>query len=174
MMKPVIYGGGMVWKVEEANASYRSDIEVYEAGTANIAGVIGLGAAIKYIERVGINNIENQIQKLHSYALHRLQTLPYLKLYSSDSNSNIGIIAFSLNKKYQKDSTVKETIHPHDVAQILSDNNIAVRAGHHCAQLYMKYIEESSLCRMSLYFYNQTSEIDELIKALDLVYQKLV
>lgn len=177
MMKPVIYGGGMVWKVEEAQASYRSDIEVYEAGTANIAGVIGLGAAIKYIENVGIKNIENEIERLHAYALHRLEALPYIKLYSSDSASNVGIISFvMLKKSFDRQALINNLdniIHAHDIAQILSDNNIAVRAGHHCAQLYMKHIGESSLCRVSLYFYNQTSEIDELIKALDLVYHKL-
>ncbi len=177
MMRPVIYGGGMVWKVEEDDASYRSDIEVYEAGTANVAGLIGLGAAIKYIESIGIKNIENEIETLHAYALHRLKALPYLKLYTSDSAHNIGILSFvMLKKSFDRKAltnNLDNSIHAHDIAQILSDNNIAVRAGHHCAQLYMRHIGEVSLCRVSLYFYNQKSEIDELVKALDLVYQKL-
>ena len=143
MMRPVIYGGGMVWKVEADNASYRSDIEVFEAGTSNISGIIGMGTSIKYLESVGLENIKLRIEELHEYAIEKLSALPYLKLYTCDSEKNVGIISFSINK-----------IHPHDIAQILSDNGVAVRAGHHCAQMYMKYINEIALTRISIYFYN--------------------
>ncbi len=166
MMRPVIYGGGMVHRVESDTATYRSDVMAFEAGTANIAGVIGLGSAIKYIEGIGLKNIHNHIVELHNYAYEKMIHLPYVKLYTSQSENNIGIISFEIIKNKT------ENIHPHDIAQVLSDNSMAVRAGHHCVPLYMQYIKVNALCRMSFYFYNNKEEVDRFIKVLDLIYKK--
>lgn len=171
MMKPIIYGGGMVHTVEPDMASYRSDIAAFEAGTANIAGVIGLGKSIEYIQSIGLKNIHNHIIDLHMYAYEKMKSIPYLKLYTSKSETNIGIISFEFLKPTNK-SDLKKIIHTHDVAHVLADNNVAVRAGHHCAHLYMKYLDVNSLTRMSLYFYNNKDDIDKLIKGLDIVYNK--
>lgn len=166
MMQPVIWGGGMVWKVEKNRASYRSDIEVYEAGTSNVAGIIGMGAGLRYIEGLGLRDIELYIEKLHGYALSQLEKLNYVKLYTSNSTDNVGIISFAMYNDAGK------PIHPHDIAQILGDNNIAVRSGHHCAQLYMNYIDQPALTRLSLYFYNDENDIDKLIEVLHKVKDK--
>lgn len=166
MMRPVIYGGGMVHRVESDMSTYRSDVMAFEAGTANIAGVIGMGAAIKYIKHIGIKNIHKYIVDLHAYAYEMMKSLPYIKLYTTESENNIGIISFEIMKNKL------ENIHPHDIAQVLSDNGIAVRSGHHCAPLYIDYLEANALCRMSLYFYNNKEEIDRFVNALSLVYKK--
>ncbi len=174
-MAPHIYGGGMVSKVYENDAQYRSDIMAFEAGTANISGVIGWGAAIKYIESMGLKNIEAHIKDLHVYMVEKLLFLPYIKLYASDSEYNVGIVSFSLTKdfslKNKKDD--KNKIHPHDIAHILSDNNVAVRAGHHCAPLFMKYIDELAVTRASVYFYNTKEDIDLLINSIEKAWKKL-
>ncbi len=171
LLSPVIFGGGMVWKVYEMEAQYRSDVQVFEAGTSNIGGVIGLGMSIKYLESVGLKNIKHSIEDLHRYALERLESVPFIKIYSSDSEHNGGIISFVLYKSVTS-RDIANIIHPHDVAQTLSDKGVAVRSGHHCAQIYMKYIDEVALTRMSIYFYNTKDEVDRLVNAIHDTYLK--
>ena len=170
-MSPHIYGGGMVSKVTEYDAQYRSDIMAFEAGTANISGIIGWGAAIKYIESIGLKNIEAHIKDLHNYALEEMSALPYLKLYTSDSDYNVGIISFSIFKDVSQKEKIR--IHPHDIAHILSDNGVAVRAGHHCAPIYMNFINQIALTRASIYFYNTKEDIDMLIQGIEKAWKKL-
>lgn len=170
-LSPVIFGGGMVWKVDQTDAQYRSDVQVFEAGTSNIAGVIGLGASMKYLESIGLKNIKHNIEELHRYAIEKLESMPFIKIYSSDSEHNVGIISFVFYKSVTHQDAVN-IIHPHDVAQILSDKGVAVRSGHHCAQIYMKYINETALTRISIYFYNSKEEIDKTIDAMHDTYLK--
>ena len=170
-LSPVIFGGGMVWKVDQTDAQYRSDVQVFEAGTSNIAGVIGLGASMKYLESIGLKNIKHSIEELHRYAIEKLESMPFIKIYSSDSEHNVGIISFVFYKSVTHKDAVN-IIHPHDVAQILSDKGIAVRSGHHCAQIYMKYIDETALTRVSIYFYNTKEEIDKMVDAMHDTYLK--
>ena len=100
-----------------------------------------------------------------------MSALPYVKLYTSDSDYNVGIISFRIFKDaFQKE---KIRIHPHDMAHILADNGVAVRAGHHCAPIYMKYIDEIALTRASIYFYNTKEDINMLISAIDKAWKKL-
>ncbi len=178
-LKPHIYGGGMVSKVTEHDAQYRSDVMAFEAGTANISGVIGWGAAIKYIESIGLKNIEAHIKDLHVYMIEKLSTLPYIKLYTSDSEYNVGIVSFSVSPlsfgKWPGDGTNKmgPVLHPHDIAHILSDNGVAVRAGHHCAPIYMNFINQIALTRASIYFYNTKDDIDLLIQGIEKAWKKL-
>lgn len=178
-MYPSFFGGGMVWEVSANDSNYRSDIKRFEGGTANIAGVIGLGAAVDYIDRMGIENIENYIKDLTSYAIQKMENLnsvnkyenkndlyniknglksdiQFIKLYTEKNLSrNAGIISFNI-----------KDIHSHDVAQILADNHIAVRAGHHCAQPLMKSLCVPALTRVSFYLYNDKKDIDFLIDGL--------
>ena len=170
-LKPHIYGGGMVSKVTEHNVQYRSDVMAFEAGTANISGVIGWGAAIKYIESIGLKNVEAHIKDLHIYMIEKLSALPYIKLYTSDSEYNVGIVSFSLTPSPSPKE--RGAIHPHDIAHILSDNGVAVRAGHHCAPIYMNFINQIALTRASVYFYNTKEDIDMLISGIERAWKKL-
>ena len=170
-LKPHIYGGGMVSKVTEHDVQYRSDVMAFEAGTANISGVIGWGAAIKYIESIGLKNVEAHIKDLHIYMTEKLSALPYIKTFTSDSEYNVGIISFSLTPSPSPKE--RGAIHPHDIAHILSDNSVAVRAGHHCAPIYMNFINQIALTRASIYFYNTKEDIDMLIQGIEKAWKKL-
>lgn len=168
-MEPAAYGGGMVWEVTECKSSYRSDVKKFEAGTSNIAGVIGLGAAIDYLENIGLENIHKYIQDLTSYTLKKLEALEAqkkIKVFASRViNKNIGIVSFEVYKKSG------EVIHSHDVAQVLGDASIAVRAGHHCSKLLINELSVESLTRVSLYFYNTKNDVDMLINTLEKVFE---
>ncbi|MDQ5957529.1 MAG: cysteine desulfurase / selenocysteine lyase [Patescibacteria group bacterium] len=163
--EPTSWGGGMVWDVNKDNTSYRSDNRRFEPGTPNIAGVIGLGYAIDYINNITIEKIRNQIEEVTVYALEKISDLEKenkIKVFAEkEINNNIGIISFEV-----------DGVHAHDVAQILADNDIAVRSGHHCAQLFMKKNCVSALTRISLYFYNTKKDVDVFVKGLQKVLDK--
>ena len=174
-MFPATFGGGMVSEVLDDVSTYRSDIKRFEAGTGNIAGVIGFGAAVDYINNLGKENdrkeveenksgleiIRNHTKEILDYALSELSKLEesgILKLFiERDTENNIGIISFEV---YKKSGGV---IHPHDVAQILADNHVAVRSGHHCAAPLMRKLNVTALTRASFYFYNTKDDVDALI-----------
>ena len=151
---PLEYGGGM-------NQMFFSSGEYelkrlpfrLEAGTRNIAGVIGLGAAIDYLNTIGLDNIHNYEMKLKKYLIEQIKKVPNIKLYNESFDS--GVLLFNVGDYFSQ-----------DVAIYLDQFNICIRAGNHCAKMLQEVICTTNTCRVSLYFYNTKEEIDELIRAL--------
>ncbi len=154
-MNPYNYGGDMIETVTIDKSTWNELPWKYEAGTPNIAGAIGLAAAIDYLERIGFQEIQNYEKSLTNYALERLMDLPWIELYGPDDLGRLGVFTFNMRN-----------IHPHDVSWILDGEGIAVRSGHHCAQPLMRRLKIENAVRASLYLYNTRHEIDALIKAL--------
>lgn len=154
-IKPIIFGGGM-------NASFQFDgTRVYneipsllEAGTPNIAGVIGFGEAIKYLNNIGMDNIEKYEKDLKKYAINKLKNVNDIIIYNENSES--GIITFNI-----------KDIFAQDLAIYLNKYNICVRAGNHCAKILKDELGIKNTCRISLYFYNTKEEIDYLVNILN-------
>ncbi|MBU1252683.1 MAG: cysteine desulfurase [Nanoarchaeota archaeon] len=160
-MHPFNFGGGMIKKVTLENTEFASPPERFEAGTQNIAGAIALAEAIKYLDKIGLENIQEWEKELTFYAIKKLKEIGGMKIYNSESDKKIGIISFNL-----------KDIHPHDVASLLNDSKIAIRAGHHCAMPLMKRLEVVGTCRASFYVYNTLEDVDALISALKKVKEK--
>jgi len=155
-MPPGFFGGGIVLDVEPHSAEWRDAPGRFEAGTPNISGAIGLGAAVLYIEKFGIEAIHAHVEELTDYALKELEKIPGVILLSQkDPKKNIGIVSFTI-----------EGVHPHDITQIMSDNDVALRSGHHCAQVLLKELKVSSAARASFYLYNTKEDVDALIAGI--------
>ena len=154
-MDPFITGGEMIKTVDMKKSTWNEIPWKFEAGTSKIAQVIGLDAAINYIEMIGLNKIHTYINEIRNYAILELLKIPNITIYGCEINSGGGIISFNV-----------KNIHPHDLAQLLDEDGIAIRAGHHCAQPIMSYLKINSTNRVSLYFYNTKNEIDFLIKSI--------
>jgi cysteine desulfurase / selenocysteine lyase len=158
-LEPGFYGGGMVANVTEEALEYAPVPEKFEAGTPPIAGAIGLGAAIDYLTSVGVEHIHTKVTELVSYGIDRLNTISGLSLYAQhDALRNAGVLTFTV-----------EGIHSHDVAQVLADEQVAVRAGHHCAIPLMRALGLNSTVRASFHGYNTTEDIDRLIAGIEKV-----
>lgn len=159
-MNPFLMGGDMIEYVYEQDTTYAPLPNRFEAGTQNVGGVIGLGAAIDYIEKVGYIRIQEIEEKLLSYAREELQKLDFLTLYMTPNKENhSSVISFNI-----------KGVHPHDVASILDSKNVCVRSGNHCAQPLMRYLGIDSTCRASLYFYNTKEDVDRLVAGLKEAY----
>ncbi|MEK6897890.1 MAG: SufS family cysteine desulfurase [Nanoarchaeota archaeon] len=158
-LPPFSFGGGMIKKVSYENAEFADLPEKFEAGTPNIEGAIALSASVNYIKEIGINNIAVWEKKLAKYALNKLMEIPGIKIYNSGNSS--GIISFNL-----------DNVHPHDVASLLDGQEIAVRAGHHCAMPLMKKLGISGTIRISFYFYNTFEDVDKLTESLKKIAEK--
>lgn len=154
-MEPLFYGGGMVDLVSYEKSTFREHPEKFEAGTQNISGVIALEESINYINKIGFENIKKYENNLLKYALEKLKTLKEIIIYNPGKEKSSSIISFNL-----------KNIHPHDTASILNENNIAIRAGHHCCMPLMKKLNISGTCRISLSIYNNEWDIDKLVDAL--------
>lgn len=154
-MPPFLGGGDMIKRVELRSYTPNTIPHKYEAGTPAIAEAIGLAAAIDYLEQVGMDLIAAHEKVLVSYALERLQEVPGVTVYGPDAKDRGGITAFTL-----------DGVHPHDVAQILDGDGIAVRAGHHCAMPLHDKLNIPASTRASYYLYNSVDEIDKLIEGL--------
>lgn len=153
-MKPTIFGGGMNNYFEsDLRREYHEIPHSLEAGTPNIAGVIGFGEVIKYLDNIGITNIHNYEVKLRSYAIEKLKEIKDIVIYNETSES--GIIAFNYKDVFAQ-----------DLAIYLNKYKICVRAGNHCAKILKEELNVKNTCRISLYFYNTYEEIDYLIKVL--------
>lgn len=151
---PVQFGGGMNIMFDSVgNIEYKELPSRLEAGTPNIAGVIGLGAAIDYINNLGIDKIHSHEIALKRYALQKLEQVPGIEIYNKNSNS--GIIIFNI-----------ENIFSQDTSHFLDHYNICVRAGSHCAKTLKEEIGVKNTCRISFYLYNTTEEIDRLVEVL--------
>ncbi|GAA0122364.1 MAG: cysteine desulfurase [Clostridium argentinense] len=155
-MPPFLFGGDMIEYVWEDRATFAELPYKLEAGTQNVEGAVGLAAAIDYLENIGFDNIKKREQELTKYALEKMKELPFITIYGSKTMDNrSSVISFGV-----------KDVHPHDVATILDNYGVAVRAGHHCAQPLMKYLGVNSTSRASFYFYNTFEEIDTLVEAL--------
>tara|TARA_X000001036_G_scaffold391999_1_gene390589 strand:- start:640 stop:1848 length:1209 start_codon:yes stop_codon:yes gene_type:complete len=153
-MDPFMGGGVMIDEVNMKKSSWNQIPLKFEAGTPNIAQVIGLGSAIDYISSIGLEDIYNHEQQLLRHCLGRLKEINNIQIYGDYKNSG-GIITFNING-----------IHPHDLAKFLDTDNICIRAGHHCAQPIMNKLGVSSTARVSFYIYNDIEEIDLLIESI--------
>ena len=148
-------GGDMIGRVSfEQGTTFREAPEKFEAGTPDIAGAIGLGAAVDYLESIGSSRIEEIERDLLDYATPRLKEIPGLKLYG-DVSAKVPVLSFTM-----------EGVHPHDIGTILDTEGIAVRAGHHCAQPLMKHYGIPGTARASFAFYNTREEADALVASL--------
>ncbi len=153
-MNPFHGGGEMINKVALDHSTWADLPHKFEAGTPNISGAVGLGAAVAYLESLGMAAIDAYEQELTAYALEQLKTVPGLTLHGA-ARERVGSISFSL-----------DCAHPHDVAHFLDQDGIAIRAGHMCAQPLMKKRGVTALSRISVYFYNTRDEIDAAVKSL--------
>ncbi len=154
-LKPGYFGGGIVDEVSLTDAQWTTSPHRFEAGTPNIAGVVGLGAAVDYLTNIGMEAIHAHVQLLTSYLHDTLREVPGLTLYSAPSERNVGIVSFTM-----------EGIHPHDIAQICADHGVAIRAGHHCAQPLHQVLGVPATARASVYLYTTHADIDALKDAL--------
>ncbi len=153
-MHPIIFGGGMNASFQfDGTRIYNDTPTCFEAGTPNIAGVIGLGEAIKYLNNIGMDKITNYEQNLKKYAISKLKTINDIIIYNENSQS--GIITFNI-----------KDIFAQDLAIYLNKYNICIRAGNHCAKILNEDLGIKNTCRISLYFYNTKEEIDYLVKVL--------
>lgn len=156
LMSPVEFGGEMIDFVYEQSATWKELPWKFEAGTPNIAGAIGLGAAIDYLMEIGMDAIQAYEAELVDYIFPKLQAIPGLTIYGSqDLSKRTGVIAFNL-----------DDLHPHDVATALDYEGVAVRAGHHCAQPLLRYLQVPATVRASFYIYNTKADCDKLVEAI--------
>jgi len=145
----------MILHVSFDHTEYQEPPHRFEAGTPDIAGAIGLGAALDFIEALGRENIVQHEEALTGYGVDRLSRIPGLRLLGAGQR-RLGILSFDL-----------EGVHPHDVATVLDQHQVAVRAGHHCAQPLMESLGLTGTTRASLGVYNDESDIDALVEALE-------
>lgn len=155
-MEPVEFGGEMIDFVHLYESTWKELPWKFEAGTPNIAGGIGFGAAIDYLTDIGMENIHEHEAELAAYVLPKLQAIDGLTVYGpQEAKDHTGVIAFNL-----------DGLHPHDVATALDMEGVAVRAGHHCAQPLLAYLDVPAAARASFYFYNTKDDADRLIQAI--------
>jgi cysteine desulfurase/selenocysteine lyase len=146
----------MIKEVHKENTLFNDLPYKFEAGTPNIADVIGFSSALDYLNEIGMENIRNHEIELTKYSLEKMSELKHIKVYGDANLQNRGgIISFNLGD-----------IHPHDLATILNEHGIAIRSGHHCAQVLMEKLEVSATSRVSFYIYNTKEEINIFISAL--------
>lgn len=160
-MSPFLMGGDMIEYVYEQETTFAPLPNRFEAGTQNVGGVVGLGAAIDYMNNLGYEFIQQREQELTKYALQRLSQFDYMNLYITPNRENhSSVISFNM-----------KGIHPHDVASILDSNKVAIRSGNHCAQPLMRFLQTDSTCRASLSFYNTKEDIDQLVQGIEKTYK---
>ncbi|MCR8658944.1 cysteine desulfurase [Paenibacillus endoradicis] len=153
-MEPIEFGGEMIDFVELYDSTWKEVPYRFEGGTPIIAGAVGLGAAIDFLEEIGMEAIDEHAKQLTKYAYDVLSNVDGLTIYGPKQD-RVGLVTFNLDE-----------VHPHDVATVLDTKGIAVRAGHHCCQPLMRWLNVSATARASFYVYNTTDEIDQLVEAL--------
>lgn len=158
-MNPFHGGGDMIKEVHKYETTWNDLPYKFEAGTPNIADVIGFGAAIDYLSNIGMDKIRQHEIEITQYALEKLSKVNNLKIYgTNDISKRGGVISFNF-----------ADIHPHDVAQIIDEEGIAVRSGHHCAQVLMEKLDVAATSRASFYIYNTKADVDALVNSLEKV-----
>lgn len=156
-MRPFMAGGDMIKEVFKFHTNYNEVPYKFEAGTPNIADVVGFGAAIDYLAKIGMENIRKHEIDLTEYALESILSINHLTVYGPrDPNYRGGVISFNI-----------ADIHPHDLATIMNDHGIAIRSGHHCAQVLMQRLDVPATSRASFYIYNTKEEIDKFVNAIN-------
>lgn len=159
-MTPFLMGGDMIEYVYEQETTYAPLPNKFEAGTQNVEGVVGLGAAIDYIQNLGYDKMQELENDVLAYVRQELSKLDYLTLYMTPNEKNhSSVISFNI-----------KGVHPHDVARILDSEGVCVRSGNHCAQPLMRFLGIDSTCRASFYFYNTKEDVDRLVHALNKAY----
>ena len=159
-MTPFLMGGDMIEYVYEQETTYAPLPNKFEAGTQNVEGVVGLGAAIDYIQNLGHDKMQELENDVLAYARQELSKLDFLTLYMTPNEKNhSSVISFNI-----------KGVHPHDVASILDSEGVCVRSGNHCAQPLMRFLGIDSTCRASFYFYNTKEDVDRLVHALNKAY----
>lgn len=156
-MPPLLTGGGMVRDVERTTSTYAAPPERFEAGTPNLSGAMGLARAIGYVEHVGLDAIMRHERDLLDYARDELARIGGLRLIGT-ARAALGVVSFVL-----------DGIHPHDISTILDQRGVAVRAGHHCAQLVMRHFGVPATVRASFALYNTRADVDALVSGLSTV-----
>ena len=155
-MEPIEFGGEMIDFVGLYESSWKELPWKFEGGTPIIAGAIGLGAAIDFLQEIGLDNILEHEHKLAAYTLERMSAIEGISIYGpKEAEKRAGVVTFNISD-----------VHPHDVATVLDAEGIAVRAGHHCAQPLMKWLDVSATARASFYLYNSEEDIDRLVEGL--------
>ena len=158
-MNPFHGGGDMIREVHKYETTWNDLPYKFEAGTPNIADVIGFGAAIDYLTSIGMDKVREHEIELTKYALEKLSKVKGIKIYGTkDISKRGGVISFNF-----------ADIHPHDVAQIVDEEGIAVRSGHHCAQVLMERLDVAATSRASFYIYNNKEDVDALVNSLEKV-----
>ncbi len=155
-LPPYQYGGEMIKEVHVDKTVFAKPPHKFEAGTPHIAGVIGFGAAIDYLEKLGMDNVRAHEVEITAYALKQLKQIGDITIYGPQERG--GVIAFTM-----------KGVHAHDIAQILDEDNICIRAGHHCAMPLHEYLKISATARASFYVYTTKEDIDMLISGLEKV-----
>ena len=155
-MDPMFFGGGMIKRVSVQETTFKESPEGMEPGTPSVADVYALGAAVDYLESIGMNSIEEHEKALTQYALEKFNQIPQIKIVgNAKTKDRLGIISFVL-----------EGIHSHDVAAVLSSRNICVRSGQHCTMPLHDKLRISSSIRASFYIYNDEADVDKLVQGL--------
>ena len=155
-MEPIEFGGEMIDFVQLYESTWKELPWKFEGGTPIIAGAVGLGAAIDFLNEVGLDQIAEHEHKLAAYALEKMATVEGMTIYGPlDPAKRAGLVTFNISD-----------VHPHDVATVLDAEGIAVRAGHHCAQPLMRWLKASATARASFYLYNTEDDIDKLVEGL--------
>ncbi|MBX6378938.1 MAG: aminotransferase class V-fold PLP-dependent enzyme, partial [Clostridia bacterium] len=154
-MPPFLGGGEMIRRVTLETSTFKEAPLRFEAGTPNVAGAVGLAAAVAYLEAIGMADVREHERRLTQYALERLAALPGVTVYGPRGERG-GVVAFNV-----------EGVHPHDVAAYLDGEGVAVRAGHHCAQPLMDWLGVAATVRASFYLYNTEAEVDALVTAVE-------
>ena len=152
-MNPIEFGGVMAQDVFKDQMTYKDTPYKFETGTPLIAEAIGLGEAVKFLDKIGMDNIFEHEKELRNYAISKLETIEGLTIYNK--TAECGVIAMNI-----------DGVHPHDAASVFDKNGVCIRAGHHCAQLITKWLNVISTIRASLYFYNTKEEIDILCESI--------
>ena len=156
-LSPFLMGGDMIEYVYEQETTFAKQPTKFEAGTQNIGGAVGLASAIEYLENIGMKQVEELEEELLHYAKEQFNKLDFIDMYAPKENENqIGVISFNI-----------KDVHPHDTATILSSYGVCVRAGDHCAQPLIRFLNLPATCRASMYIYNTKEDIDKLIYALN-------
>lgn len=153
-LTPFLFGGDIIEYVTEENTTFTEAPHKFEAGTQNISAIYSLQKAIEYIEKIGMDNIQNREKELTNYLLEKMKSLDFVKVYYPKNGSGANV-TFTVNN-----------IHPHDVSQILDYYNVNIRVGHHCTQPLHRYLGINSSCRASISFYNTYEELDKLVEGL--------
>jgi cysteine desulfurase/selenocysteine lyase len=161
MLDPFLRGGNMIKEVNKISSSWNDAPWKFEAGTANIAQVLGLATAIEYLNKLGIINIKKHNNQLLEYLLLKMKIIEGIKIYGHQNKSG-PIVSFNI-----------DGCHPYDIAKLLDNYGICIRSGHHCAQLLMKNLKINYANRISLHIYNTTDEIDYFTENLNKVVRLL-